>query len=103
MLIKKQHKLDNLQSKNNNVFKNVLKSEKKPFNYELDDLCRLHWIVLNKKILNTLEFGSGYSTIFLADACFILNKFFGTIKNLRVDKKFHVYSLEESKRYLNVT
>ena len=103
LLIKKQHKLDNLQSKNNNVFKNVLKSEKKPFNYELDDLCRLHWIVLNKKILNTLEFGSGYSTIFLADACFILNKFFGTIKNLRVDKKFHVYSLEESKRYLNVT
>ena len=47
-----------------------------------------------------MEFGSGFSTIFMADACFILDYYFSKIKNIRVDKKFHIYSLEESKKFL---
>ena len=103
ILIKKQLKYDRIKVNKNFVLKNVIQNEKKPFEYELDDLCRLHWIILNKKALNTLEFGSGFSTIFMADACFILNNYFPYLKNMRVEKKFHIYSLEESKKFLNIT
>ena len=82
---------------------NVMKNYKKPHIFEMDDLCRLHWIVLRKKIFNTLEIGSGYSTVFIADACNILSNFFKDVKNIRVEKKFHIYSLEESKNFLKIT
>ena len=103
ILVKKKLKYDNVKSSKNFILKNVIKNEKKPFEYELDDLCRLHWIILKKKVLNTMEFGSGFSTIFMADACFILDHYFSNIKNIRVEKKFHIYSLEESKKFLNIT
>ena len=54
----------------------VKEDETKPHLQELDDLCRLHWIVLSRKVLTTLEFGSGFSTIFIADACFILSFYY---------------------------
>lgn len=103
ILIKKKLSSDKIKSHKNLILKNVVKNEKKPFEYELDDLCRLHWIILSKKILNTMEFGSGFSTLFMADACYILNKYFSDLKDLRVEKKFHVYSLEESKKFLSIT
>ena len=82
---------------------NVIKNYKKPHEFEMDDLCRLHWLVLKKKAFNTLEFGSGFSTFFIAHACNILSINFKSIKNIRVDKKFHIYSLEENKTYLKIT
>ena len=82
---------------------NVEKKNKRPLTFELNDLCRLHWLVLARKALNTLEFGSGFSTLFIADSCLILKKFFKDVENLRVEKKFHVYSLEESKKFINIT
>ncbi len=82
----------------------VKAGEKKPFTYELSDLCRLHWIILSRKALNTLEYGSGFSTIFMADACYILSHFFNnTLSEIRVENKFHVYALEESLEYLKIT
>lgn len=103
LLIKQKVSLDKIKAHKNLVFKNVIKDEKKPFEYELDDLCRLHWIILSKKVLNTLEFGSGFSTLFMADACYILNRYFSNLKDIRVEKKFHIYSLEESDKFLTVT
>jgi len=39
-----------------------------PFAPELDDLLRLHHLVLSRKVTTVLEFGVGYSTTVLADA-----------------------------------
>jgi len=94
---------DKIKSKIPDHLINVDKKNKKPFSLDLNDLCRLHWIVLSRKSLNILEFGSGFSTVFIADSCFILNRFFKNLKKIRVEKKFHVYSLEESKKFINIT
>ena len=60
----------------NPKFLRTVKVETKPHSYELDDLCRLHWIIMSRKVMTTLEFGSGFSTIFMADACLILSFYF---------------------------
>ena len=85
-------------------FLRTVKNEKKPHSYELDDLCRLHWIVLSRRVMTTLEFGSGFSTIFMADACFILSNYFERFTHeIRVEKKFHIFSLDESSKFLKIT
>ena len=81
----------------------VTKNEAKPFIPESSDLCRLHWTILSGKIINTLEFGSGFSTVFMADAKYILNHYFKDLKNMRYEKIFHVYSIEEDKKYIKTT
>jgi len=82
----------------------IKENETKPYLHKLNDLCRLYWIVLSRKILTTLEFGSGFSTIFIADACFILSFYYkGTVDEIRVEKKFHVFSLDESSKFLKIT
>ena len=81
----------------------VTKNEAKPFIPEASDLCRLHWTILSGKIINTLEFGSGFSTVFMADAKYILNHYFEDLKNMRYEKIFHVYSIEEDKKYIKTT
>tara|TARA_B110000211_G_scaffold218527_1_gene263430 strand:- start:832 stop:1698 length:867 start_codon:yes stop_codon:yes gene_type:complete len=103
LLIRKKLSSDKIRAHHDLIFKNVIKEEKKPFEYELDDLCRLHWIILSKKVLNTLEFGSGFSTLFMADACYILSRYFSNLNNIRVEKNFHVYALEESRKFLTIT
>ena len=88
----------------NPKFLRTVKVETKPHSYELDDLCRLHWIIISRKVMTTLEFGSGFSTIFMADACLILSFYFKEIINeVRVEKKFHIFSLEESSKFLKIT
>ena len=94
---------DYTKSKVKDHLRTVSKIESKPFIAESSDLCRLHWTVLSGKIINTLEFGSGFSTVFIADAKFILNFYFKDLKNMRYEKMFHVYSVEEDKNYLKIT
>ena len=93
---------DKLKSKHEIHLRNV-KDESKPYDYELSDLCRLHWIILKRKVFNALEFGSGYSTVFMSDAMLILKNYFRDVKNIRCEKKFHVYSMEESRHFLKLT
>jgi len=94
---------DYTRSKVKDYLKTVSKNENKPFIAEASDLCRLHWTILSGKIINTLEFGSGFSTVFMADAKFILNYYFKDLKNMRYEKMFHVYSVEEDKKYIKIT
>ena len=84
LLIKKFLRIKNDKSSKHLI--NVIKDYRKPHVHEMDDLCRLHWLVL--KALNILEFGSGFSTLFIADACKILSTNFKSIKNIRVEKNF---------------
>ena len=99
----KEIREDKIKNKNKKYLIQVKDNEKKPLAYELPDLCRLHWLVLSRKVFNTLEIGSGFSTIFIADAKFILKKYFGKVKNIRCEKQFHIYSVGESKHFLNIT
>ena len=94
---------DKLKNKNPKYLIQVKSNEKKPLQYELPDLCRLHWLVLARKVFNTLEIGSGFSTVFIADAKYILKNYYGKVKNIRCDKQFHIYSVGEDRHFLNIT
>ena len=96
---------DQIVSKSSALEKSVSAFEEKPFEPEYDDLCRLHWITLSRKVINILEFGSGYSTVILADAMCILNRHFDewAQKSIRSDYPFHVYAVEEEQRFLETT
>ena len=76
-----------------------------PYVIQYDELCRLHYLCLTRKVLNTLEFGSGFSTAVMADAKKILSNHFGSWAkdNLRVSQPFHVYAVEEEQRFLEIT
>jgi hypothetical protein len=93
---------DNFKIQNPKYLTQV-KKENRPLPPELEDLTRLHWLVLARKAINTLEFGSGFSTIFIADAKSILNKYFGNISEMRSDKLFHIYTVGENKNFINIT
>ncbi|BCT66798.1 hypothetical protein NNRS527_00366 [Nitrosospira sp. NRS527] len=96
---------DRAASKNSVLEKSVSAFEEKPFEPEYDDLCRLHWIALSRKVINALEFGSGYSTVILTDAMRILDGHFGewARKSIRSDNPFHVYAVEEEQHFLEIT
>ena len=73
------------------IFENNNKSIYLP---DLQDLIRLHYIVTSRKVTSVLEFGVGYSTIFLADAikCNFKNYKSYVLKNLRRSNPFKVFS-----------
>ena len=61
----------------------VSEKEIKPYEPEYNDLCRLHYLILKRKTLTVLEFGSGFSTSVIAHALSILKEYFNewAIKN----------------------
>ena len=72
---------------------------------ELDDLVRLHQLVRKRKAFTVLEFGSGYSTVVLADAIAKNKKDFEKLKkkpDIRNTVKFQVISIETSSKWLQV-
>lgn len=82
----------------------IVPTEYKPFEPKYDDLVRLHCLILKRKVLTTLEFGSGYSTAIMAHAKSILSdNFINDVGQFRVDVPFHVYAVEEDQRFLDVT
>jgi hypothetical protein len=101
----KELEADRIAYKNSTLEKSVSAFEEKPFEPEYNDLCRLHWIALSRKVINILEFGSGYSTAILADAMRTLGKYFGEwAKNsIRSENPFHVYAVEEEQRFWEIT
>jgi len=58
---------------------------------------------LARRVFNTLEIGSGFSTVFIADAKYILKKYFGKVDDIRCKKQFHIYSVGEDRHFLNLT
>ena len=100
----KQINEDKIKSKVSSKDRNVNKKELRPFDPEYDDLARLHYLILSRKIINTLEFGSGYSTVIMADAHKILKHQFNSwvLENLRIKKPFHIYSIDESAKFSKI-
>ncbi len=79
-------------------------NNKLPYPPDLNDLIRLHYIVTSRKITTALEFGVGYSTIFIADAIRHNKKKYSNFvkKNLRRSNPFKLFSVDSNKKYISV-
>ena len=96
---------DRLQTLDSQLDRAVSAGATKPFEPNYADLARLHHLVLSRRVLSMLEFGSGFSTAILAHAFQVLHRHFaGWAKaNTRVDQPFHVHAVEEAPHYLDIT
>jgi|GEM_PF-570170 len=96
---------DLLPVKGDDADPTVDKARDRPFEPEMTDLCRLHFLVLRRRAVNVLELGSGFSTAIMAQACQILHGHFApwAQANLRTDKVFHIYSVEEDSRFMEIS
>jgi hypothetical protein len=96
---------DRIKSKSGDLERSVIAFDDKPFEPEYDDLCRLHYLALQRKFINVLEFGSGFSTVIIADALRLLTDHFHswTKINVRCQNLFHVFAVEEEQRFLEIT
>ncbi len=96
---------DRIDSKNNGFERSIVPFEVKPYAPKYDDLCRLHYLVLSRKSINVLEFGSGFSTAVIADALRLLSDHFAewVTKNIRCERPFHIFAVEEEQRFLEIT
>jgi hypothetical protein len=96
---------DSVTAGESDLLRHVSGSEGKPYEPDLGDLARLHWLVLKRKAISILEFGSGFSTVILADALRILSELFAqwANENLRCELPFHVHSVEENPRFIDIT
>ncbi len=86
------------------VYLNVNPNNKTPYYPEFKDLIRLHFLVTKLKVIKAMEFGVGYSTSVIADAL-KNNKmnFSDKLDGIRTDKIFKLYSIDSSRKYINIT
>tara|TARA_Y100000816_G_C26099012_1_gene582131 strand:+ start:131 stop:994 length:864 start_codon:yes stop_codon:yes gene_type:complete len=85
-----------------NQYYTVAKKIKNPFPAELDDLCRLYYLVISRKVNTILEFGTGKSTV-VFNYGLIQNKirFKNYVnKNLRIPNSFLCFSLDSFKSWV---
>ena len=77
---------------------------REPYSAELDDLIRLHHLVISRKVTTILEFGVGKSSIILDDALKINKKRHGHFikKNLRRTNPFQCFSVDNNKKWISV-
>jgi len=96
---------DKIKSATMGIVRSVSSAEEKPYEVKYGDVCRLHWLALTRKAIHILELGSGYSTVMLADAMSILDHYFfdWARKNTRTEQPFHLFSVDESARFVQLT
>lgn len=84
---------------------NVAPHDSTPLPVELDDLVRLHYLVRTRRVTTILEFGSGRSTLALADAIEHNRREFGdhVARHLRRSNPFELHSVDASRHWINVT
>lgn len=105
----KKHKLDHILN-----FKEDLKARSinylvdpaivEPYEAEKNDLCRLHAIILKRKVTTVLEFGVGKSTAVLAHALKINQDKYGPFvrENLRRNNPFELHSVDDMAQYIQI-
>ena len=71
-------------------YHSVSPSDSEPFEAELDDLIRLHYLVLSRRVTTVLEFGVGKSTTVFADAL---------TKNMHLHAKYVEAELRRSNQF----
>lgn len=87
------------------TYYSVNPNSKEPFTAELDDLIRLHYLVISRKVTTILEFGVGKSSIIFDDALKInkrKHKIY-VMKNLRRSNPFQCFSVDNNKKWISVS
>ncbi len=75
-----------------------------PYEPELDDLFLLHNYIIKFKRMTILEFGSGWSTLVMANAIqHNYRKYSKDVKNLRLNNAGEIHCLDNEKKWLNET
>ena len=71
---------------------------KSAYEPELDDLYLLHNYIIKYKRMTVLEFGTGWSTLVMANAVkYNINKYFKNIKNLRLNNAGQIHTIDNEK------
>ena len=75
-----------------------------PYEAEQNDLCRLHHLVLSRRVTTILEFGVGKSTAVLAHALKINQEEHSEFvtRNLRRNNAFQLHSVDDMERYIQI-
>lgn len=74
------------------------------YSVELDDLIRLHYLVISRKVTTILEFGVGKSSIVFDHALKINKKKYKNfvLKNIRRGNPFQCFSVDNNKRWISI-
>lgn len=74
-----------------------------PFKPNLLDLCRLHRLVIENKRTTVLEFGTGWSTLVLADALWKLKSIYSDdVKDLRRNNLFELHVVDDEAEFISI-
>jgi len=73
-----------------------------PFIQEYGDLSRLHYLVRSRKVINVLEFGTGKSTVAIADALRKNGLQYSTLtkKSIRRSDQYKLFSVDNSRHWI---
>lgn len=74
--------------KNVDSYHSVTPNLTTPFSPKLENLCRLHYLVIARKVCTILEFGTGKSTLIFNDALTINKKKYTNFVNKQLRKSF---------------
>jgi hypothetical protein len=76
---------------------------KESFTAELDDLVRLHYLIISRKVKTVLEFGVGKSTVVFDDALKLNKKKYHkfVMQNLRSSNPFQCFSIDNNKKWIS--
>lgn len=87
------------------IYLGVDPNNKVPFPVELDDLIRLHSLVISRRVTTIMEFGVGVSTLVFDNALRENEKDFGLFinKNLRRTNPFELHSVENNLDWIEAT
>ena len=94
---------DLTKKKLKNPSESVNPSLSEAFAPELDDLSKLHWLVLSRHVTTILEFGLGKSTIIFNNAL-IKNKINDeefVAENLRRNNRYECHSIDNYEKWIN--
>lgn len=99
-----KHKLKSISQKvNSDTWNTVSPSYTDPYQVELDDLIRLHYLVTSRKVTTILEFGVGVSTFVLNHALVENEKRYSSFvsANLRRSNSFELHSVDTHRKWIH--
>tara|TARA_B100001057_G_scaffold497321_1_gene601125 strand:- start:98 stop:889 length:792 start_codon:yes stop_codon:yes gene_type:complete len=84
--------------------KKDMRFEKNTYKPELNDLYRLHQIIILNKRISVLEYGTGWSSLVISHALKLNEKKYkNKIKDLRFKKKFSLSVLDNERKFLKIS